>query len=37
MTVNYTVMHCNTCYIVEYTVGHCSSVNKAMPNKVAGM
>ena len=37
MTVNYTVMHCNTCYTVEYTVGHCSSANKAMPNEVAGM
>ena len=38
MTVNYTVMHCNTLhYTVEYTVAHCSSANKTGPNKVAGM
>ena len=38
MTVNYTVMHCNTLhYTVEYTVTHRSSDNKTRSNKVAGM
>ena len=33
MTVNYTVMHCNTLhYTVEYTATHCSSDNKTRPN-----
>ena len=38
MTVNYTVMHCNTLhYTVEYTTTHCSSDNKTRSNNVAGM
>ena len=38
MTVNYTVMHCNTLhYIVEYTTTHCSSDSKTRSNNVAGM
>ena len=38
ITVNYTVIHCNTLhYTVEYTVTDCSSVNKTRPKKVAGM
>ena len=33
MTVNYTIMHCNTLhYTVEYTATHCSSDNKTRPN-----
>ena len=38
MTVNYTVMHCNTLrYTVEHTVAHCSSASKTRTNKVTGM
>ena len=38
MTVNYTVMHCNTLhYTKEYTAAHCSSADKTRSNKVAGM
>ena len=36
MTVNYTVMHCNTLrYTVEYTETHSRSVKKTRPNNVA--